>query len=232
MKNHNGEFMRRSRSIRFLLTSLTLLSAFTLSACRLGDRTPQAPMSDTLHPTEAKPAHIPSQVDTAIQHAPTDTASIAHPVNTLPPIATPIAPEKLAKFMPAMAGFTTGELQQETKVRKNFNSSRAAQTFAKDGAKFTVEINDYAYVPFLYEPFDKYKDAYLDDDNDERTETTTIAGFHAVQTWGKKSFEATIYLFVGRRYIVKVSAEGVKNIGEARAVIETMDLHGLERVSG
>jgi hypothetical protein len=208
---------------------LLLLSAtFTLASCRERQQTVTTESKDSLKPTEAKSAKMPSQVDTMLKHTTVDTSAIAHPPSDLPPIATPIAPEKLAQFLPAMEGYTASVLEQESKVRKNFSSSKVSRTFTKGAVKIVLEVDDFAYVPFLYQPFDKYKDTYLDDDNVERTETTTIKGYHAVQTWEKQSKGAQITLFPGKRYVVRLTGDGLTSINDARSILESMNLGGLE----
>jgi len=214
-------------TIASLATAFLVISM--LAGCRMHEKVTMSDTSkDSLHPTGASPAHMPSQVDTAMKHATVDSNAIAHPPSDLPPIATPIASEKLAQFLPTMDGYIAGELQHEMKIQKNFSSSVVSRTYTKGDIKTTIEIDDYAYVPTLYEPFTKFKDAYLDDDNVERTETTTIKGYHAVQTWEKQSHGAQITLFPGRRYVVKVTSDGIPNIDAARTIVESMNLKGLE----
>ncbi len=213
--------------LRYSLVALLFLT-LALTSCRDREKTVTTESKDSMHPADAEPAHMPSQVDTLLKHSSADTSAIAHPANDLPPVATPIPPEKLAQFLPSMDGYSPAELQQETKVRKNFSSSKVARTYTKGDVKVTVEVDDFAYVPFLYQPFDKYKDAYLDDDNVERTETTTIKGYHAVQTWEKQNHGAQISLFPGRRYVVRLTADGLSSINDARSILESMNLQGLE----
>ncbi len=212
----------------FFLISVLLPGSVLLSGCRERQQTVTTTSNDSMHPADAKPAHMPSQVDTMLKHTTADTTAIAHPVNDLPPIASPIPPEKLATFLPPMDGYTASELQQESKVRKNFSSSKVERTFTKGPVKIVLEIDDFAYVPFLYSPFEKYKDTYLDDDNVERTETTTIKGYHAVQTWEKQSKGALITLFPGKRYVVRLTSDGLNSIDEARSILQGMNLSGLE----
>src|SRR5688572_24309349 len=59
------------------------------------------------------------------------------------PIPDPIPTDRLAEFLPSMSGYQPGELQQETKVRPNFKSSKVLQTYSLGDKKFAVEINDY-----------------------------------------------------------------------------------------
>jgi hypothetical protein len=215
-----------TQNFRLAQLLIPIVFLFTIAGCRNSGEKPATSEGDTLQPAPAKSANMPSQVDSTLAHTPPDTA--AKPKSDLPPIAIPISPDRLAQFMPKMDGFAAGELQQETKIRKDNNSSKAARMFTEDGKKITIEINDFAYVPFLYGPFEQYRDAYLDDNNDERTETTTIGGYHAVQTWEKKSYAATIFVFPGKRFVVKLQADGIQNVGDARSILESMNLKGLE----
>jgi hypothetical protein len=163
--------------------------------------------------------------DTSKSQPGPDTSSVEKPAA---PIPNPISPERLSDYLPAMSGFQQGELQKETRVRPNFKSSKVLQTYTSGDKKYTVEINDYCNVPFLYDPFAKFMEGdYLNDDNVERTETTTIKGFKAVQTWEKKNNRGNIFVFPGGRYVISIIGEGVANIGELRAVAESMDLGGL-----
>jgi len=167
--------------------------------------------------------------DTAQTSVKTDTAG-AKPASDLPPMAKPIEPDRLANYLPKMDGWLHGELEKEIKVRKNFNSSRVLQTYTKDGKKFIVEINDYAYVPFLYQPFEQYKGDYLQDDNQERTESTKLEGFQAVQTWEKSNKRANIFVFPGKRYVVQITGESLTNIDEARDIAKAINLTGLSNL--
>ena len=55
-----------------------------------------------------------------------------------------------------------------------------------------------------------------------------IGGYHAVQTWEKKSYAATIFVFPGKRFVVKLQADGLQNVGEARQILKAMNLKGIE----
>ncbi|MDP4198761.1 MAG: hypothetical protein Q8922_02205 [Bacteroidota bacterium] len=156
--------------------------------------------------------------------AASDTAKPA-----LPPMAKAIEPGRLSQYLPKMNGWTLqGELEHELQIRDNFNRSRVAQTYALGAKKVRVEINDFAYIPYLYEPWQKFKGNYLDDDNVARTETTTIAGFPAVQTMEKHDPRASVTLFPGNRYVVSITVDGAEDINDARRIAESMDLKGLE----
>jgi hypothetical protein len=158
-----------------------------------------------------------------------DTAKIDTMHAGLPPMAKAIDPSRLAQFLPKMAGWTpSGELQKEIQIRDNFNKSRAAQTYTQDQKKVTIEINDFAYVPSFYEPWQKYQGTYLNDDNNARTETTTIAGYRAVQTMQKHIPQAEVTVFSGKRYVVTVLEDGAENINEAHKIAASIDFKGLE----
>ena len=148
---------------------------------------------------------------------------------SLPPMAKPIEPERLAGFLPSMPGWTrSGELQKEIQVRDNFNKSRVAQTYTQGAKKVTIEINDFAYIPYLYDPWQKFKGNYLDDDNFARTETTTIDGYHAVQSMEKHEPHGEVTVFPGNRYVVTVVEDSAININEIRRIAESIDLKGIE----
>ena len=207
---------------------LVLASGVIFSSCSDRSKPEGNQVLDTMRPASSTAAKMPSQVDSTLAHIKPDTAHA--PATELPPIATPITPDRLGNFLPKLDGYTLGEIETETKIRKDFASSKVGRTFTNDPVKLTLEINDYAYVPFLYQPFEQYKTRYLQDDNDERTETTEIGGYHAVQTWEKKGMRATIFLFPGKRFVVKLVADNIKDISAARAVLEQMDLRGLEHL--
>jgi hypothetical protein len=144
-------------------------------------------------------------------------------------MAKAIDPNRLAQFLPKIAGWVpSGELQKEIQIRDNFNKSRAAQTYTQDQKKVTIEINDFAYISSLYDPWQKYQGSYLDDDNNARTETTTIAGYRAVQTMQKHMPQSEITVFPGKRYVVTILEDGAENINEARKIAASIDLKGLE----
>src|SRR5438046_3202583 len=84
----------------------------------------------------------------------------------------PIPPERLANFLPKMEGFIAGELQKEIDVRKNYKASKVKQQFWKGDKKFTVEIDDFCNVPYLYDSYKPFLEGeYLHEDNVEKTET-------------------------------------------------------------
>jgi hypothetical protein len=219
---------RRNVSLSIAGALCAVVSSVVFSSCSDRSKPEGNQVLDTMRPAAATAAKMPSQVDSTLAHTKPDTAHA--PISDLPPIATPITPDRLGNFLPKLEGYTPGEMETETKIRKDFASSKVGRTFTKDPVKLLLEINDYAYVPFLYQPFDQYKTRYLQDDNDERTETTEISGYHAVQTWEKKGLRATIFLFPGKRFVVKLVADNIKDISAARAVLEQMDLRGLEHL--
>jgi hypothetical protein len=154
----------------------------------------------------------------------TDTA---HP--NLPPMAKAIDPARLANFLPKLPDWKPeGELQTELQIRENFNRSRVAQTYVNGAKKLKVQIDDFAYVPYLYDPWQKFKGTYLDDDNVQRTESTTIAGYHAVQSMEKHDPHGEVTVLPGNRYVVTIVEDGAENINEVRRIAEGMDLRGLE----
>ncbi len=168
--------------------------------------------------------------DTAGMTAPhKDTSQAKSDTNTLPPMAKAMEPDRLASFLPKLSGWTpSGEMEKEIQVRDNFNRSRIAQTYTLGAKKVKVQIDDFAYVPYLYEPWQKFKGTYLDDNNDSRTETTTVAGYRAVQSMEKKEPHGEVTVFPGSRYVVSVVEDGADNINEVRRIAESMDLKGLE----
>jgi hypothetical protein len=122
-------------------------------------------------------------------------------------------------------------VQKETRIRSNMKVSKASRVYKNGDKKVTVTINDYAYVPSQYMPYEQYRGEYLQDDNIERTESTRISGYEAVQTWLKKENRAEITLFPGKRYVVQVTADGVNDVSEARRILDGMNLSGLESLN-
>ena len=149
--------------------------------------------------------------------------------SNLPPMAKAIEPDRLATFLPKMQGWTAqGEMQKEIQIRENFNRSRVAQTYTMGAKKVKVQIDDFAYVPYLYESWQKFKGTYLDDNNDSRTETSTLAGYRDVQSMDKKEPHGEVTVFPGNRFVVSIVEDGADNINEVRRIAEMTDLRGLE----
>jgi hypothetical protein len=203
---------------RYIFSGLALVLCGMLPGCR--NHTKQ----DIGYETSGDTTRAVTRVDSTIVTEPkSDTVQLPSR-----PIPDPIATARLAEFLPQLPGYQTGELQEETKVRPNFKSSKVLQTYTTGDKKITVEINDYCNVPFLYDPFAKFMEGdYLNDDNVERTETTTIKGFKAVQTWEKKNNHGNIFVFPGERFVISIIGEGVQNIGELRSVAESINLNSL-----
>ncbi|MFI5201491.1 MAG: hypothetical protein ACHQNE_03810 [Candidatus Kapaibacterium sp.] len=163
-----------------------------------------------------------SSIDTA--QAKVDTSK-----SSLPPIARAVAPDRLAEFLPNMTGWVTeGELQKELHVQDSINYSRVWQAYSTGTKTVTIQINDFAYVPTYYASYQKYKGNYLEDNNDERVETTAISGFPAVQTMEKKTPHAEIVVFPGNRYVVVIVEDGENDVNEVRHIAASMNLKGLE----
>jgi len=147
----------------------------------------------------------------------------------LPPMAKAIEPARLANYLPKLPDWTPdGELQTELQIRENFNRSRVAQNYVMGGKKLKVQIDDFAYVPYLYDPWQKFKGTYLDDDNVQRTEATTIGMYRGVQSMEKKEPHGEVTVFPGNRYVVTIVEDGAESINEVRHIAESMDLRGLE----
>jgi hypothetical protein len=200
----------------FLLVTCT--SCVTWDGCRRNESLPL--LMDSLH----------SSTDTTTTPKPAqDTSKAKADTSTLPPMAKAIEPDRLATFLPNLPGWTPqGDTIKEIQVHENFNRSRAALNFVNGGKKLKIQIDDFAYVPYLYDAWRKFKGIYLDDNNDERTETTTIAGYRAVQSMEKKEPHGEITLFPGNRYVVSIVEDGAENINEVRRIAEAMNLKGLE----
>ncbi len=201
-------------------TFLALWIACILSSgCKRNDELPAS--LDSIRPS----------ADTISLKTPQDTskAKVDSAKSNLPPMAKAIEPDRLVAFLPALPGWTPqGELQKEIQVRDNFNRSRIVQTFVNGTKTVKIQIDDFAYVPYLYDPWQKFKGVYLDDNNDERTETTTILGYHAVESMEKKEPHGEITLFPGNRYVVSITEDGAENINEVRRLAETINVRGLE----
>jgi hypothetical protein len=197
-----------------------------LASCRDGNRRVEESDTTTVTRTETPTGQketSPIEVGKPDQ----DTASHVA-TSDLPPIATPLDPDRLAAFLPSLDGYTAEDVQKETRIRSNMKVSKASRVYKSGDKKVTVTINDYAYVPSQYLPYEQYRGEYLQDDNVERTEATRISGYEAVQTWLKKENRAEITLFPGKRYIVQLTADGMNDVSEARRILDGMDLTGLE----
>ncbi len=203
--------------MKYLLTLCIFLSI--ASGCRRNEQLPGS--LDSLRPTSDSAALKPPPIDTTPK---ADTLR-----SNLPPMAKAIEPDQLATFLPTLPGWTPqGEIEKEIQVRENFNRSRVAETLVMGTKKLKVQIDDFAYVPYLYDPWQKFKGVYLDDNNDERTETTSIAGYRAVQSMDKKEPHGEITIFPGNRYVVTVVEDGAESINEVRRLVESMNLKRLE----
>jgi hypothetical protein len=204
-----------------LLASALLVTCVLWDGCRRNEQLP-TPL-DSLRPL----------VDSAvIKASATDTAHKADSLRSnLPPMAKAIEPNRLALFLTAPPGWTAqGEMQKEIQIRDNFNRSRVTQNYVMSGKKLKIQIDDFAYVPYLYDPWQKFKGTYLDDNNDDRTETTVIAGYHAVQSMEKKEPHGEITLFPGNRFVISIIEDSAQNINEVRRIAEQMNLKGLENL--
>jgi hypothetical protein len=74
--------------------------------------------------------------------------------STLPPIAKAIEPNRLAAYLPKMTGWTTvGDIQKEIQIRDTFNRSRITQNYSNGAKTLKIQIDDFAYVPYLYAPW-------------------------------------------------------------------------------
>ena len=206
--------------MKYLFALCILLSI--ASGCRRNDQLPSS--LDSLRPITDSSALRPPARDTI--QLKTDSTQSA-----LPPMAKAIEPDRLATFLTAPPSWTAqGEIQKEIQVRDNFNRSRVVETFVNGTKKLKIQIDDFAYVPYLYDPWQKFKGTYLDDNNDERTETTVIAGYRAVQSIEKKEPHGEITLFPGTRYVVSIIEDSAANINEVRRIAEQMNLKGLENL--
>jgi hypothetical protein len=209
---------------RFLHNGLLFLAISTISilsdGCRRNEQLPL--LMDSLHSSTDTTTIMKQSQDTSKAKA--DTAH-----SNLPPMAKAIEPNRLATFLPKLPGWTPqGDTIKEIQVHENFNRSRVAQNFVNGSKKLKIQIDDFAYVPYLYDPWQKFKGVYLDDNNDDRTETTTIAGYRAVQSMEKKEPHGEITLFPGNRYVVSITEDGAESINEVRRIAEAMNLKGLE----
>lgn len=207
------------RSVSFLIVILFF-------SCRSSDRTDIATDS-TARTERTDETTIEAPKEPA---ATTDTA--AGPDNTslnLPPPVELLSPERLDDFLPKPESMTAEEIQHETRIRSNLRLSRAWQVYRSGDKKFTVTINDFAYMPASYAPYEQFRTgSYLQDDNLERTELTTVSGYETIQTWLKKENRAELTLFPGKRYVVTVIGDNLSDVRDARMLLEQMDLRGLE----
>jgi hypothetical protein len=200
-------------------------AVFALVSCRDGNRHVEVSDSTSVTRTETPTGSNDKPIEVGTPNQ--DTASHVA-TSDFPPIATPLEPDRLAAYLPSLDGYTAEEVQKETRIRSNMKVSKASRVYRNGDKKITVTINDYAYVPSQYLPYEQYRGEYLQDDNVERTESTRIAGYEAIQTWLKKENRAEITLFPGKRYVVQVNADGMNDVSEARRVLDAMDLTGLE----
>lgn len=215
------------KSIPFYFLTLCFVALSLLSSCRSGEQQVHETDSTTVTTTERErndgnATTIPDQTPTL------DTSAATPAVNNLPPVATPVEPDRLSAFLPELSGYTADDVQKETRIRSNMKVSKASRVYKNGDKKVTVTINDYAYVPSQYMPYEQYRGEYLQDDNTERTEATKISGYEAVQTWLKKENRAEITLFPGKRYVVQIVADQMNDVAEARRILDGMNLTGLE----
>lgn len=201
------------------------LAIFLLASCRDGNREVEQVDSTTVTRTET--TDLPNTSRTEEPAVNTDTASgtVTAP---LEPVAAPVEPDRLAAFLPEISGYTAEEIQKETRIRSNMKVSKAWRVFRNGDKKITITVNDFAYVPSQYTPFEQYRGEYLQDDNLERTESTRLSGYEAIQTWLKKENRAEITVFPGHRYVVQLTADGMSDVSEARRILDGMNLSGLE----
>jgi len=204
--------------MKYFLTLCLFLSIG--SGCRRNDQLPSS--LDSMRPSADSAGMKPSAKDSVQPKA--DSVR-----SDLPPMAKAIEPDRLSTFLSPPVGWAAqGEVQKEIQVRENFNRSRVTENFVVGTKKLKIQIDDFAYVPYLYDPWQKFKGMYLDDNNEERTETTTIAGYRAVQSMDKKEPHGEITVFPGKRYVVSIVEDGADNINEIRRLAESLNLKGLE----
>ena len=210
--------MDRPINKRVFWTAIATISIVWMSCRRSGT----LPMSmDTLQPLNDS-FSVVSKPDTS--HTATDTAQ-----PSLPPMAKAIDPAKLQTFLPNLPGWSPqGDIERELQVRDNFNRSRVTAHYASGPKTLKIQIDDFAYVPSLYAPWTQFKGNYLEDNNDERTETTTLNGYHAVQSTMKKQSHAEMTVFPGNRYVVTIQEDGTSDVNEVRQIAQAMNLKGLE----
>jgi len=202
------------------------LLSFGVMSCRDGNRQVEQTDSTTVTTREVENDDPEmNRPDTTITIQ--DTASKSS-TSDLPPIAAPLDPDRLAQYLPDISGYTAEDVQKETRIRSNIKVSKAWRVYRNGDKKITVTVNDFAYVPSQYMPYEQYRGEYLQDDNIERTESTRISGYEAVQTWLKKENRAEITLFPGKRYVVQLTADAMNDISEGRRVLDNMNLSGLE----
>lgn len=213
--------MFMSRVLQFVL-----IAALGLSACRDTERTTTT--TDSLSVTgRSDDNEIPEpKVEDPLT---TDTVSTSELKSDLPPATDPVSPDRLSSYLPSLDGYTAEDVQKETRIRSNVRLSRATQVFKQGEKKFTVTVNDFAYVPSNYTPFEQFRSgSYLQDDSEERTEKTTLGGYEAVQTWLKKQNRAELTIFPGKRYVVQVVGDNLTSVNEARMIAEKIDLRAIE----
>ena len=207
--------------------ALLMLASCMLASCRDGNRQVEQSDTTTVTRTETPGSNSSDNKPIDIGTPSGDTASHVT-TSDLPPIATPLEPDRLATFLPTIDDYTAEDVQKETRIRSNIKVSKAWRVYRNGDKKITVTVNDFAYVPSQYMPYEQYRGEYLQDDNIERTESTRISGYEAVQTWLKKENRAEITLFPGKRYVVQLTADAMNDISEARRVLDNMNLSGLE----
>lgn len=207
---------------QFFILGLVLL---VCAGCESGSREISQSDTTTITHTEKERPSVPSTDAGTPQQ---DTQLVAPPLSDLPPVTTPLPPDRLASFLPNLDGYTAEELQTETRIRSNMRVSKAWRVFKNGDKKVTVTINDFAYVPSQYIPYEQYRGEYLQDDNIERTEASRIGGYEAIQTWLKKENRAELTVFPGKRYVVSVTADQMNSVDEACKLAESVNLRGLE----
>jgi hypothetical protein len=209
---------------RSLVCGFALLA---FASCKDGNRQVETSDSTTVTrtetPTGSNSDNKPVEIGTPDQ----DTASHVA-TSDLPPIVSPLSPYLFHAYFPTLEGYSASDIDNETRIRPNLKISRASRTYKNGDKTITITINDFAYVPSQYAPYAQYRGEYLQDDNIERTESTRISGYEAIQTWLKKENRAEITLFPGKRYVVQVTADGVTDVSEARRILDGMNLTGLE----
>jgi hypothetical protein len=200
------------------------LALLLLASCRNGNE--RFEQNDTTTVTHTQTTEHSGT--TTIEEPSNTTDTSSHVVTAPLTPVSPIEPDRLSAFLPEISGYTAEEIQKETRIRSNMKVSKAWRVYRNGDKKITVTVNDFAYVPSQYTPFEQYRGEYLQDDNIERTESTRISGYEAIQTWLKKENRAEITLFPGNRYVVQLTADGMNDISEARRVLDGMNLSALE----
>jgi hypothetical protein len=139
-----------------------------------------------------------------------------------------VSHETLKTFLPALPGWTRGEIQGETSNDMGISISRVQVNYDKGEANLSYEIMDSSLNAAITAPFLMAAKAGMTEQTaDGYTRGLMVSGFPAIETWTPAAKNGELGLLVGGRYLVKVTGNSVPDIDTIRNAVAAVDLKRL-----